>query len=88
MAASSLSRLDALRAEINAIERGGAVAAARPTVPFGLAAVDGRLAGGGVAPALHEAAAASPSVGADAAATLFPGALAARFSREIGTAHV
>jgi len=84
MAASSLSRLDALRAEISAIERGGAVAAARPAVPFGLPAVDGRLASGGLTPALHEAAAASLSVGDDAAATLFLAALAARFSRAGG----
>lgn len=81
MAASPSPSLDALRAEIRAIERGGAVAAARPALPFGLAEVDGRLAGGGLLPALHEAAAARPVPGDDAAATLFLAALAARFSR-------
>src|SRR5205085_5280115 len=81
MAVSPSSRLDALRAEIRAIERGDAVAAARPAVPFGLEAVDARLAGGGLLPALHEAAAASPAPGDDAAATLFLAALAARFAR-------
>ena len=80
MAVSPSSRLDALRAEIKAIERGGPVAAARPVLPFGIEAVDERLAGGGLAPALHEAAAASPAPGDDAAATLFLAALAARFA--------
>ena len=84
MAVSPSSRLDALRAEIRAIERGGAVAAARPALPFGLAEVDARLAGGGLLPALHEAAAASPAPGDDAAVTLFLAALAARFSRAAG----
>ena len=75
------SSLDALRAEIRAIERAGAVAAARPAVPFGLPEVDARLAGGGLLPVLHEAAAASPAPGDDAAATLFLAALAARCAR-------
>ncbi|HYD11234.1 MAG TPA: protein ImuA [Allosphingosinicella sp.] len=82
--AASPSSLDALRAEIRAIERSAAPAAARPAVPFGLRAVDGRLAAGGLNPALHEAAAASLSAGDDAAATLFLAALAARFSRTGG----
>ncbi len=81
MAASPSLCLDALRAEIRAIERGGAVAGARPALSFGLEAVDARLAGGGLLPALHEAAAASPAPGDDAAVTLFLAALAARFSR-------
>lgn len=80
MAVSPPSRLDALRAEIRAIERGGAVAAARPVLPFGIGAVDERLAGGGLAPALHEAAAASPAPGDECAATLFLAALAVRFT--------
>jgi protein ImuA len=80
MAVSPSSRLDALRAGIKAIERGGPVAAARPVLPFGIVAVDERLAGGGLAPALHEAAAASPAPGDDAAATLFLAALAVRFA--------
>lgn len=80
MAVSSSSRLDALRAEIRAIERGGPIAAARAVLPFGIEAVDNRLVGGGLAPALHEAAAASPAPGDEAAATLFLAALAARFA--------
>ena len=86
MAASPSLSLDALRAEIRAIERGSAVAAARPALPFGLAAVDDRLAAGGLNPALHEAAGASLAAGDDAAATLFLAALAARFSRAGGQA--
>ena len=88
--AVSPSSLDALRAEIRAIEHGGApaMAAARPVVPFGIEKVDARLAGGGLLPALHEAAAASLAPGDDAAATLFLAALAARFSRAAGTGQV
>jgi len=74
------SRLDALRAEIRAIERVGATVEARPGVAFGLAEVDARLAGGGLGVALHEAAAASPTPNDDAAATLFLAAAAARFA--------
>ena len=88
MAVSPFFCLDALRAEIRAIERGGPAAPARPVQPFGIEAVDGRLAGGGLLPALHEAAAASPAPGDDAAATLFLAALAARFSRAGGTGQV
>ncbi len=88
MAALPSSSLDALRAEIRAIERGGAVAAARPALPFGLAALDERLAGGGLLPALHEAAAASAAPGDDAAATLFLAALATRFSRAAGLGQI
>ncbi len=84
MALSPSPSLDALRAEIRAIERGGAVAAARPVLPFGIDAVDERLSGGGLAPALHEATAMGPGEGDDAAATLFLAALAARFSRAAG----
>lgn len=82
--AVSPSRLDALRAEIRAIERGAAPSGGRPALPFGLPAVDDRLAAGGLAPALHEAAAQGLSAGDDAAATLFLAALAARFSRAAG----
>ena len=80
----SPSRLAALRAEISAIERSGFSAGARPCVPFGIEAVDTRLAGGGLAVALHEAVAASPRPGDDAAATLFLAAAAARFARAAG----
>ena len=75
------ARLDALRAEISAIERSGFAGAGRPCLPFGITEVDRRLAGGGLAPGLHEAAAAAPSANDEAAATLFLAALAARFSR-------
>jgi protein ImuA len=88
MAATPSSSLDALRAEISAIERGGAVAAARTALPFGIEAIDARLAGGGLLPALHEAAAASTAPGDDAAATLFLAALAARWSRATGAGQV
>lgn len=88
MAVSPSPCLDALRAEIRAIERGGFMAAARPAVPFGIEEVDARLAGGGLLPALHEAAAARPEPGDDAAATLFLAALAARFSRAAGQGQV
>jgi protein ImuA len=88
MAVSPSLCLDALRAEIHAIERGGAVAAARRALSFGIDEVDVRLAGGGLLPALHEVAAAGPAPGDDAAATLFLAALAARFSRAAGTGQV
>jgi len=78
-------RIAALRAEIAALAetgRGGA----RACLPFGLAAIDRRLAGGGLAvAALHEAAGAAPGLGDDAAATLFTAALAARRAGEGGT---
>ena len=82
MPASSLmdARLAALRAEVGAIERSGFAAAAGAALPFGIGEVDGRLAGGGLRRALHEAAAASLAPGDDAAATLFLAAAAARFA--------
>jgi protein ImuA len=85
MHASSVrdARLVALREEIGAIERSGFAGPARPCLGFGIAEVDGRLAAGGLLPALHEAAAASPAPGDDAAATLFLAALAALFSRAL-----
>ena len=79
------ARLAALRDEISAIERSGFAGPARPCLPFGIEEVDGRLAAGGLAPGLHEAAAASPQPGDDAAATLFLAALGARFSRADGS---
>jgi len=78
------ARLAALREEISAIERSGPVRDKRALLPFGIDEVDSRLAGGGLFPALHEAAAASLAPGDDAAATLFLAALAARFSRADG----
>jgi protein ImuA len=75
------ARLAALRAEIGAIERSGFAGADRPCLALGIDEVDRRLAGGGLAAGLHEAAAATPSLGDEAAASLFLAALAARFSR-------
>jgi protein ImuA len=74
------ARIAALRAEVRAIEQSGR-AAGGAVLPFGLAAVDDRLAGGGLAvAALHEAAPASAAIGDEAAATLFVAALAARLA--------
>jgi protein ImuA len=73
-----LERLAALRAEVRAIESAGA-GTERECLPFGVDAIDRRLAGGGLAvAALHEVAAARPGLGDDAAATLFVAAAAAR----------
>jgi protein ImuA len=73
--------LAALRAEVQKIE-GRSGGARGPALPLGVAEVDARLAGGGLAgAALHEVAARSPSFGDDAAATLFLAALAARKAR-------
>ena len=71
-------RLAALRAEVRALESSGA-ARDGEMLPFGIDAVDSRLAGGGLAvAALHEAAADRPGLADDAAATLFLAAIAAR----------
>jgi protein ImuA len=74
-------RLAALRAEVKKIE-GLAEAGEGGFMLLGMADVDARIAGGGLAvQALHEVAAASPEVADDAAATLFLAALAGRKSR-------
>lgn len=71
-------RLDALRAEVRAIESAGRVAAGE-SLPFGIDEMDNRLAGNGLAiPALHELTAAGSSLNDDAAATLFTAGIAAR----------
>ena len=49
-------------------------------MPFGIADVDLRLAGDGLAAALHEAGGETPSPNDDAAATLFLAAASARFA--------
>lgn len=77
-------RLAALRAEVRALERAGAPAGMSPCVPFGVMAVDNRLVGGGLAVALHEAAATAPAPSDDAAATLFLAAAAVRFAKDKG----
>jgi len=81
-------RLEALKAEIRAIEQGGPAREARACLPFGIDAVDSRLAGGGLMPALHEAVAATLAPGDEAAATLFLAAAAARFAIARGEGQV
>lgn len=72
--------LAALRAEVQAIESGGRRDSAG-VLPFAVAAIDGRLAAGGlVQSALHEVAGASASLSDDAAATLFAAGIAARLN--------
>src|ERR1051325_3723988 len=78
------ARLAALREEVRAIERSGAAGAGGPCLGFGIKEVDERLAGGGLAFGLHEAAPATASPHDEAAATLFLAALAARFARAAG----
>ncbi len=85
---SQAERLDALRGEIRRIE-GISPAGRADFLPFGIAEIDDRLAGGGLAMrALHEVAAAGPDMASDAAATLFQAALAARFARAAGGGQV
>ena len=72
-------RLQALIAEIQAIAP--VSRADVPCLPFGIAAVDDRLAAGGlVRAALHEIAGDTGALGDDAAATLFTAGIAARAS--------
>jgi protein ImuA len=81
---SRSERLAALRAEVRAIESAGGTGE-RNCLPFGLDAIDRRLAGGGLAmPGLHEVAGAGPRLGDDAAATLFIAGIAARLAMEKG----
>ena len=73
------ARLHDLRARIAGIERAYARAAAAPVLPFGHAAIDRALPGGGLAlGALHEAASAGPDTEHAAAATLFIAGILAR----------
>jgi protein ImuA len=66
-----------LRETLRAIE--GVGHRRRETLPFGVGALDSRLADGGLRlDALHEVAASSPSPGDDASATLFLAGIAAR----------
>jgi len=82
------ARLAALREEVRAIECAGR-AAGRLSLPFGLEAVDRRLADAGLAvAALHEAAPATPALGDDAAAALFLAAVAARLATAQGEGTV
>lgn len=78
------SRLECLRAEVRAIVAAGKSPAAG--LPFGLGALDERLAGGGLADAgVHEAAGASAGYSDDAAATLFLAGIAGRRAGPRGT---
>jgi len=79
------ARIAALRAEIAALAE-SARGAPRLCLPFGLDAIDRRLAGGGLAvDALHEVAGAAPGLGDEAAATLFAASIAARRAGGEGT---
>jgi protein ImuA len=70
-------RLAALRMAVRALE--SAAGEGRLCLPFGIEAVDSRLAGGGLpVAALHEAAGERPGPADEAAATLFLAAVAAR----------
>jgi protein ImuA len=74
---SRLEHIDALRTAVRAIVP--ATHADTVRIPFGIDALDGRLAGGGiVAGALHEICGATPSMADDAAASLFTAGIAAR----------
>lgn len=71
--------LDDLRARIALIERAGRGGAGRAALPFGAAAIDARLPGGGLAlGALHEASGAGPDLAHAAAAALFAAGVLAR----------
>jgi protein ImuA len=73
-------RLQALIAEVQAIAP--VCRADVPSLPFGIAALDSKLASGGLASAaLHEIAGETASLGDDAAATLFVAGIAARASQ-------
>ncbi|WP_200918782.1 ImuA family protein [Sphingomonas sp. Leaf231] len=75
MAESSV--LQSLRDTLRAIEGDGH--RRRPVLPFGIGAIDSRLANTGLRlDALHEVAAGTPSLGDDASATLFMAGIAAR----------
>jgi protein ImuA len=76
--------IERLRAEVRAIVAGHKGPAA--SLPFGLEALDERLAGGGLADAgLHDVAGASAGYSDDAAATLFLAGIAGRRAGEGGT---
>ena len=85
---ATAERLESLRAEVRRIE-GIGVAGESPVMPLGVAEVDSRIAGGGLAArALHEVTAKSPDVADDGSATLFLAGLAGRKSRLDGDGQV
>lgn len=74
---SQSSVLQSLRDTLRTIEGDGH--RRRPVLPFGIGAIDSRLANTGLRlDALHEVAAATPEMGDDASATLFLAGIAAR----------
>src|SRR3954463_10063690 len=78
------ARLAALREEVRRVERSGFAGGGRPCLAFGIREVDERLAGGGLAWGLHEAAPATCAPSDEAAATLSLPALPPRFPRPRG----
>lgn len=77
-------RLERLRADVRAIAAGEKGLAA--VLPFGVEAIDGRIAGGGLADAgLHEISGATNGYSDDAAATLFLSGIAGRRAGPAGT---
>lgn len=74
--------IEALRAQV-----GVAAASGRECVPFGVAELDARIAGGGLtSAALHEVSAARPALAETAAATLFLAGIVARLAAGGATA--
>jgi protein ImuA len=72
-------------AELKALVSAAASGSGAKVMPFGVGALDERLAGGGLLlGGLHDVAAASPALGDDAAATLFLAGVAARCALAAG----
>jgi protein ImuA len=87
MARLSDSERRALRERIRVLEAGssGAAAAGRPVLPFGVAAIDAVLPGGGLtAGALHEIMGAGPDEEDGAVAAAFAAGILARLARRHG----
>lgn len=78
------AHISALRAAVASVEQ-----VSGEYLPFGVAAIDERLAGGGIALAgVHEFAPASPSLSDEAATTLFLAGIAGRLARQKGASLV
>ena len=78
MSAFTLCRIEALRAQVRALESTNQRMGGK-SLPFGLETIDRRLAGGGLSlAALHEISGEEPALSDDAAATLFAAGIAAR----------
>jgi protein ImuA len=76
------TRLEALRAQVDAIQASGRTRSGE-RLAFGIAEMDRTLSGGLAAAALHEVAAASATLNDDAAASLFVAGIAARLDGTI-----